>query len=341
MSDRDPRGLRGPVQSCAEYQTYSGVTIPEGETHPEFHSEHTTEFDNEGRISATSFSNSDGSKWITKFEHDAYGRLLKTTCGVEDGAMKQTTYLYDSKGRLQNVFDETRPDNPYTFAYDEHGRKTKTEISRPEDYRPNTATAGSPFEIADRAPNLSGGGSATTFYDEHDRATEIEVRDAEGELVSRALRKYDVEGRIMEEQQILDRPELLFPADVRAKMIEESGISADELMRELRAQLTNLMSGQSGPHSVSYRRDDQGRVIKTNRRIFNHQDEIDTTYNDRGDIASEITRSTAPDRSFSEVGYSYQYDHHGNWTEQEISYRNSPDGEFQSSTIVKRTLTYH
>jgi YD repeat-containing protein len=339
MSDREQRGLRGPVQSCAEYRTHSGMTSPAGETH----SEYTTEFDNEGRISTTSFSNSDGSKWVMKFEHDAYGRLLKTTCGVEDGAMKQTTYLYDSRGRLLEVRDEARPSNPSTFAYDEHGRKTKTETSSPEDYRPNTATAGSPFEAADTAPNLPGGGSATTFYDEHDRAIEIEVRDAEGELVSRALRKYDVEGRVVEEQQVLDRPELVFPADVRAKMIEESGISPDELMRELRAQLTHLMLGQSSVHSVSYRHDDQGRVINTNRRMFNHQHEIDTVYNEQGDIESEVTRSTLPDRSpsFAEARYSYGYDHYGNWTEQEISYRNSPDSEFQSSTIVKRTLTYH
>jgi len=342
MSDRDRRGLRGHVKSCVEDRTF-GMRTAEGKRYPESHSEHTTEFDIEGRISTISYGNSDGSGWVTGFNYDASGRLLKTTSGVESGAMKETTYFYDSSGRLQDIRDETRPNNPITFTYDEHGRKTKTEVSRPEDYQPNTAIAGSPFEVADRAPNLPGGGSATTFYDEHDRATEVEVRDGQGKLVSRALRRYDAAGLVVEELQVLDSPETLIPSDLRAKMIEESGVSADELMQELRAQLTNLMSGESGPHSVFYRYDAEGRVIQTNRRVFNHQDEIDSTYNELGDIASEVTRSTLPEGSpsFSEVRYSYRYDHHGNWTEQELSYRNSPDGEFQFSTIVKHTLTYH
>jgi YD repeat-containing protein len=283
----------------------------ERKLYPEYHSEYTTEFDIEGRISTISYGSSDGSRWVTNFDYDASGRLLKTTSGIESGAMKETTYLYDSRGRLQNARGETTPNNPITFTYDEQGRKTKIAITRPEDYQPNTAVAGPPFEAADRAPNLPGGGSR--------------------------------EGRIVEEQQVLDRPENMFPADVRAKMVEESGVSEDELIQELRGQLTKLMSGQSGPHSVSYRYDAQGRLIHTSRRIFNHDDEIDTTYNEQGDVASEVTRSTLPEGSpsFSEVRYSYQYDHHGNWTEQETLYRNSPDGEIQSSTIVKRTLTYH
>ena len=97
--------------------------------------------------------------------------------------------------------------------------------------------------------------------------------------MSRALRRYDAAGLVVEELQVLDSPETLIPSDLRAKMIEESGVSADELMQELRAQLTNLMSGESGPHSVFYRYDAEGRVIQTNRRVFNHQDEIDSTYN--------------------------------------------------------------
>jgi len=281
MSDRERRGLRGHVKSCLENRTF-GMRTAEGKRYPESHSEYTTEFDIEGRISTISYGNSDGSRWVTNFDYDASGRLLKTTSGVESGAMKESTYLYDSMGRLQKVRDETRPNNPLTFTYSEQGRKTKTEISRPEDYQPNTAVAGPLFEAADRAPNLPGGGSATTFYDEHDRATEVEVRDGQGELVSRALRRYDEEGHVVEEQQVLDTPEALFPADVRAKMVEESGVSADELMQELRAQLSKLMSGQSGPHSVSYRYDAQGRLVHTSRRIFNHDDEIDTTYNEAG-----------------------------------------------------------
>jgi YD repeat-containing protein len=161
--------------------------------------------------------------------------------------MKQTSYLYDQAGRLQSIRQENRPENSTRFTYDERGRKTKIETSGPEDYRPNVAVAGSPFEVADRAPNIFGGGTATTFYDEQDRATEVQIHNAQGELINRAVRTYGADGRVAEEHQILDKPETLIPAEHRAKMMEESGLSADELIQELRAQLTKLMSGPAWP----------------------------------------------------------------------------------------------
>ena len=112
------------------------------------------------------------------------------------------------------------------------------------------------------------------------------------------------------------------------------------------------MAGQSGPQSVSYGHDSHGRVSHANRRIFNMQQEIETTYNEHGDVESEITRSARLDGeteripsaglpTYSEVRYSYKYDHHENWIEQSISYRSSPGAAFQSSTVIKRMLTYY
>jgi YD repeat-containing protein len=353
MSDREQRGLRGPVKSCTEESTHPGMTDADGKTHPEVHFEYTTEYDMDGRMLVTSSRNSDGSQWVTRYGYDASGRLLKTATGVEGTALTETTYSYDQQGRFQNIRDDGRPDSPVTFRYDERGRKIKTEISRPADYHPNTAVAGSPFEVADRAPNLPDGGSATTIYDEHDRATEVQVRDGEGELVSRAVRTYDAQGRVIEEKQILDNPESIFPSEARAKMLEESGLSADQLRLELGAQLTKLMAGQSGPYSVSYSYDTHSRVKHTSRRIFNQEEEIETTYNEHGDTGSEITRSTRSGSetdpstptpslpSYSEVRYTYQYDQQGNWIEKAVSYRSTPDGTFQSSTVIKRTLAYY
>jgi YD repeat-containing protein len=353
MSDREQRGLRGPVKSCTEESTHAGMTDADGKNYPEIHWEYTTEYDVDGRILSTRRRNSDGSQWVTSYAYDASGRLLKVTSGVEGKALTQKTYSYDQQGRLQNISDDARGDSPVSFHYDERGRKTKIEISRSADYRPNTAVAGSPFELADRAPNLPGGGSATTIYDEHDQATEVQIRDANGELVNRALRIYDAQGHIIEEKQILDNPETMIPSEARARMLAESGLSADQLQQELRTQLTKLMVGQSGPYSVSYRYDTQGRVNHTNRRIFNNEVEIGTTYNEHGDTESEITRSTRLDvetdpttpapslPSYSEVGYSYQYDQRENWTEKAVSYRSSPGGTFQSSTVIKRTLAYY
>ena len=45
MSDREQRGLRGPVKSCKEESTFSGMTDADGKTYPEVRSEYTTEYD--------------------------------------------------------------------------------------------------------------------------------------------------------------------------------------------------------------------------------------------------------------------------------------------------------
>lgn len=201
-------------------------------------------------------------------------------------------------------------------------------------------------------PNLPGGGSATTTYDEHDQPTEVQVRDAEGALVSRAIRTYDPQGHILEEKQILDHPEMMFPAEALTKMQAESGMDLDQLRREVGAQITRLMAGQPSPYSVSYSYDPQGRRNLVRRQIFNQKQEIETNYNEHGDVASEITRTIQPaadaDRSptpglpeYSEVRYSYRYDDHENWIERAISSRSSPDEAFSSPTVTRRTLTYY
>jgi len=350
MSDRERKGLHGPVKSCTETSTHPAITDAEGETH-QYHSEHTTEYNTDGRILVTRSRNSDGSYWTTRRDYDASGRLLKVASGVEGQAFTATAYSYDQQGRLHNITPGDRPGSPAIFRYDEQGRKSKIEVSTPEDYR-NVAFGGSPFEAADRAPNLPGGGSATTLYDDHDRATEIQVRDASGELVSRALRTYDGQGRITEEKQVLEDPTAMFPSEARAKWVEESGLSAGQLRQEMLAQFTKFMAGRS-LYSISHNYDTHGRVNHSTRRIFNREEEIETTYNEHGDIESEITRLTRseeePDsitpapgpRSYSEMRNSYQYDQRGNWIEQESSYRSSPDGVFQPTSVTKRTLTYY
>ncbi len=102
---------------------------------------------------------------------------------------------------------------------------------------------------------------------------------------------------------------------------------------------------------MSYGYDDQGRVIHTSRRFFNIQIEIETSYNDHGDIESEITRQTTladnseapviPSPSYYEVRYAYRYDQRANWIEQTSSYRSGPDEAFKITSTTKRTLTYY
>jgi YD repeat-containing protein len=348
MSDREQHGLRGPARQWVVETSHAAATAADGTQIPESRSRHTTDYSEEGSSTAIHIRNPDGSEWMTHYTYDTSGRLLKVTYGNGGEPNVDEIYSYDNQGRLLNITDSRRPNNPVTFRYDENGRKMKLEISRAEDYRPNVAEAGNPFQVADRAPNLFGGGSATTVYDERDRPIEVHVRDADGELVKRAVRIYDAEGRVAEERQILDNPETLIPAEMRSEILKASGASREEL----HAQIRKLMGGQPGPFSISWSYDAEGRISQTRRRIFNQEHLIVTTYNEHGDKATEITRRKQVGNEeeqnhppgglpYLEVRYSYEYDDHGNWTKETASSRFDPGGTFESSAPQVRSLLYY
>src|SRR6185503_5391471 len=89
--------------------------------------------------------------------------------------------------------------------------------------------------------------SATTLHDEFDRPTEVEVRNAAGDLVGRTLRTYDTQGNVTEEKQVLDNLAMMVPPEVVGRMLEESGLSADQLQSELRTQLSKVIRHPSEP----------------------------------------------------------------------------------------------
>jgi YD repeat-containing protein len=342
-SDRVRSGLRGPVKICVQQDTYPAATNADGTQIPERTVWTQTEYDQEGHMVSTRNRNPDGSAYVVRNTY-ASGKLLKTTSGKEGEPPVLTAYAYDDQGRLTSITNPGAPDNPTTFRYDEHGRKTKVQNSQAGDYRADVAYAGSPFEVADGRPNLPGGGTTTTTYDENDRPTLVQVRDAQGAEVSRTVRVYDEQGHITEEKQILDDPLNLIPADARAKILADSGASATDL----REQLKKIMGGHEGATSEAYSYDAQDRVKETRRRIFNQDETIETTYNEQGDEATQITRSLPgsdeqepnwPGEN-SEVRYAYQYDEHGNWTEKVTSYAPDAGSTFQPSGTIGRTFTY-
>ncbi len=257
-SDRVRSGLRGPVKICIQETTYPAVTSSNGKQFPEWTQRTESEYDQEGRLVSTRNRNSDGSFWMARNTY-ASGKLLKTTSGKEGELPKVTSYAYDDQGRLSSITDSSVPDNPTTFRYDERGRKTKVQKSRAEDYLSNTAFAGSPMQVADNRPNLPGGGTAITTYDENDRRVEVRIQDAQGTEVSRTVSVYDEQGNVTEEKQILDDPLNLIPADARTRILADSGASATDL----REQLKKFMGGHEGASSESYSYDAQGRVKET------------------------------------------------------------------------------
>ena len=344
-SDREQYGLRGPVKTCVEETTYGGGIASDGTPNPELTRWSQKEYDVNGHLVANRDRNPDGSMWMVRNTYDASGKLIKTTSGKDGEPPTVSTYVYDDQQRLTSIISSGARNNPVTFRYDERGRKTKVQVSRAEDYRANVATCCSPLEAADMPPNLPGGGTAVTTYDENDRPTEVQVRNAQGEVVNRAVRIYDQQGNIEEEKQILDDPLTIIPAEARASISATSATSAEEL----RAQLVKLLAGHEGATSTSYIYDAQGRIKETRQRFFNHEERIEITYNEQGDKAVEVTQApqtgseqeqNALPAENSEARYSYQYDEHGNWTEQITSYSSNPGRTFETSSTIRRTLTY-
>jgi YD repeat-containing protein len=337
-SDREKAELRGPVKSCVEETTYPAATGPNGLPITPWTRWSEVDYDEEGHMLARLDRNPDGSVWKARNTYDASGKLIKTTSGKEGGSSSTTHYAYDEQGRLTSI--TTNGAVPVTFHYDEQGHKTKVQTSRAEDYRANVATAGAPFEWADVPPNLEGGGTATTKYDENDRPTGVEVRNAQGELISRAVRVYDDQGNVKEDKQILDDPINILPAEVRAKIASEPGQA-----EALRTQLTKVMGGHEGFSSIGYRYDAQGRVIERAEQAFDQVERIETTYNDQGDAAGEKTLSTQVGEQEQtpqnpETRFTYHYDQHGNWTERITLQSTSARGAFEPTDSTRRTLTY-
>lgn len=341
-TDRDKYGLRGSVNVCEEETAYLPSTDITSKN-SEKKALRRMEFNREGRIVAITSHNFDGSTWAEDYIYNSSGQLLKSIRGKEGEQALAIVNSYDDFGRILST-RSNRPKDTVLYNYDESGRKTKTQVSQPEDYVANCSAAGSPFTVADRAPNLPGGGSATTFYDEHDRPIEVEIRDSSGELVSKTIRKYDRQGRVIEEKQVLDDPVAIIPQELRGRLLETTNTPIDEL----RDQVTRLMADQEALHSIAFTYDLEGHVVHTIRRVFGYEEIIDATYNEHGDVATEITLSKSlngekqksEQTQSSQTRYSYEYDHNGNWVERTISYHTAQDGEFKESVRTIRTLTY-
>jgi hypothetical protein len=346
-SEREQNGLRGPVKSSIEEARYPAWTSSDGTLIPENRSTQKAEYDEQGRTLKTIYHNPDGSQWVRKYSYDSTGKLLKISQGVEGQPAVEAVYSYDEQGRLRAIADSAHPGSSASFRYDQSGRKTKVQVARAEDYVPNVGVAGDPFERAN-APNLPGGGSVVTVYDEHDRPVEVQTMDREGELMSRAVRTYDERGNIVEEKEILEKAETLIPADARAQILETSGVTGEQL----RAEIMKLMGGQSSPYATSHLYDAQGREVQKVQRMFHDVEATESLYNEHGDKSAEITRGSKlggdedekAQPAYSEVRFSYQYDARGNWTEK-VTTRCSapcsgPNGAFEAQSATRRTLTF-
>jgi hypothetical protein len=349
LTDRDKNDLRGPVRSVAEENTSAAWTDSDGKVYPESKSWRKTEYDRTGRVVELRFRGTSG-EWVTRYSYGPGGQLMRKLIQDEAGKQgREIVYVYDDRGRLHSISDSKEPNNPIAFHYDADGRKTKVAIAQPVDPLQGQGAVSrsmeASFEDAASAKALPEGGSGLTLYDEHDRPSEIQTRNANGEIVSRTLRVYDDQGRVVEEKETMDDQLKMIPSGDQKKMFASGDVSR----QELRDKLTEFLGGAE-MWSVKYTYDAQGRRSKSIRKIFNHIEmEVEMAYNEHGDVAKETNKSTmrnSPDgenggKTTSETVFSYEYDSYGNWTVKKSSSRSLPDGTFKDADEeLRRTLEY-
>lgn len=347
MSDRDKAGLRGPVKSALVEQSFADADARR------FMST-TTEYAPDGRVLEERIVNSDGSQWVTRSTYYPDGRLLKSASGQMGSAPNsETTYSYDAERRLVEV--KSGDGSQFHYQYDDKGRKSVIESYDAKPLPPNTAYA-TYWEGTDLGFAPYPGGTLTTSYNEQEVATGAQLRDAKGNLVAHIARKFDAKGRIIAEEQFADNAELMIPEELKANLSPEQAKS-----------LGAFLAGGMQNAAISYQYDDNGRVTERHRTGEIFEEVIVTTYNDRGDKASErTTRAMNPEvgREYSlteagamipeaqpqpapqppstyEIQYTYQYDSYGNWTEQNSVARSAPDAPWKPNSIVRRKLTYY
>jgi YD repeat-containing protein len=352
MTEREQAGLRGLVKTCIQETTFpshAANNIPERKMST------TTDYDLSGRVLAVRHSNPDGSEWISTKTYDSSGRLVKVSSGSTNSKAAEQLYTYDESGKLLRISYSNSESTDTTFRYDEQGRKSKIEkfptLPQTGGLRAATAYA---WEGSETGFNVPEGATITTLYNERDQPIEAQIHNAEGQLVSRIVRGYDKKARHESDQQIIENSDLILPPEMKSQM------NAAQLK-----SIGTFMAAAFVP-SISYSYDANDRISEKRSGMGSlHEQTTSVSYNEHGDVAEErTTTSSHPDLSKefslgedgemistdnqpviqptqSETRYEYQYDSHGNWTEQSVLFRHSADDSFKVSTTYKRKITYY
>ena len=356
MSDREKAGLRGPVKTCLEETIY-----PTGKYM------NTMEYGTDGRVLTIRTTQEDGSEWVSTSLYDINGHLVKTVSGKLGELGTEMRYDYDVTGRLLTTTNSSETGDRTSFHYDEQGRKTTIQRFDPKtlERAQNTASALSPWDTAKLGIGIPIGGHITTIYDGNDQPREAQIRDAEDHLVTRIVRTYDTNGRLVEEEPIQENPALVFADRFGAEGRPQPTAAQVEAMN---TAMKSLLRGRSGT-GTSYIYDEQGRITKIHDRNFVFDKVTIITYNEHGDKSAERTtiagnstvpvgvafsvdengtlvpdkRATEPTgspdlTSENDVLYAYQYDSYGNWTQQTANERSRPS---EPSIVRHRTIAYY
>jgi hypothetical protein len=308
MSDRETSGLRGPVKVCVE-----GSQSPPG------------------------------SKLSTTREYSPDGKLLTLRHDYGNGYESVFTYAYDAARRSLSITNNQNADRT-DFRYDEHGNVTEILTFDPKtiERNRNTATSGSGWDAARHGLGVPMGGAVTVLHDQNRRPVELQVRGADGDVVTRVVRSYNADGRISQEKPTLENPSARFLD--RMSPEERSRLSPAHVKAMNKAMAT-IFRGRRGAEKV-YSYDAEGRVTqlretgfafeKTTTILYNgHGDVVEMSItaaqnadvlhrvsysvDEEGNIISEEVQGATPQRPPLpppiDLHFSYQYDSYGNWTQ--------------------------
>ena len=352
LSDREQAGLRGPVKVCTEETVYGAA-----DSFPERKVTTNKEFDRDGRLLSTRTTNANGPDWVANYAYDAAGHLLSVSSGLLGRESVESVYSYDDNGRLLRVANP-RSGSRSEYHYDQEGRKIELRTPEPRSQGGAVAFGGGPFAAAQVGFGAPQGGSFKIIYNERDVATEVQTLDVEGHVVSRVVRTFDEDGRVLGEKQVFENFQFIIPPEQRAKAMAESGLSAEALAAELDKQLRATLGADASFFASSSKYDAQGRLVEVRSRMGPDSERIVTTaYNERGDIATETNATTwqvnannggatnaagpaLPPERFAHR-YDYTYDSFGNWTERVTKLSSKPGEPFTNSSTTRRTITYY
>jgi len=256
LTARGRDGLRGPVKMCVEENASDyGKSV------------RTTEYGLDGQL-LTSRHEMDGklsystssSDYVQTEVRDSQGRLEKMMWGKRGEPLGETLYTYDDAGRLV-TFTNTGM-NRLEFHYQPDGSKISVQTFDPKiiEQHERGISAGPEWVAAQAGSGVPMGGNVTMIYDPHDSPTELQVRSADGQLVTQILRAYDAGGRLTEEKLLEKNMPTSFLKLVSA---------------EQRAELTpaQLKAYSKGPYALiknplgtTYTYDAQGRITGKRER---------------------------------------------------------------------------
>jgi hypothetical protein len=345
---------RGPVKMCVEV-----TNAPDGSVMTDI-----KKYSPDGKM-LSARSERDGRATFSTDDYvhtevrDADGRLVKFVSGARGEPGRETYNSYDKAGRLLTTTNSENSDRT-EYHYGPDGAKTSVQTFDPKtiEQTQRAAHAGSAWEGAQFSGfGVPTGGTVTIQYDKNDRGTEMRILTADGQLVTHIVRKYDSEGRLLEDNPLQQNMAILMldrmPPEKRASLTPE-WIEA----------LNKSMAGKK-PAQTTYTYDAQGRFIGKLERNMVFEQTKTVRYNDYGDKSEEHTTfksnstiplgvpqsydeqgnliptaaSERPERSFlppdSDTRYAYRYDSYGNWTER---IQTGTDG---FSVTTRRELTYY